>query len=226
MATAMLSVRNLSVSIASASILEDVALDVGPGTLTGLMGRNGAGKTTFMRSVMGLIPVRSGDIQFEDTDLARQPAHARARLGIGYMPEDRRLVPELTVRENIMVPGWACKLDDVENRLAAIYKLMPEVESFATRRAMQLSGGQQKLVALARALVTGTKLVLLDEPFEGVAPALAGRLVEVLSGLKDQGLSVLLSESDSTHSEDLVDALYVIERGRVTAGAAGAGAHA
>ena len=220
----MLRVSNLSVSIASASILEGVALDVAPGTLTGLMGRNGAGKTTVMRSVMGLIPARSGDIRFDGTDLARQPAHVRARLGIGYMPEDRRLVPELTVRENILVPGWACKLADAEDRLAGIYRLLPEVEKFAMRKAMQLSGGQQKLVALARALMPGTKLVLLDEPFEGVAPALAGRLVEVLSGLKDQGLSVLLSESDSTHSGDLVDALYVIERGRVTE--AEAGAHA
>ena len=220
----MLRVSNLSVSIASASILEDVALAVRPGTLTGLMGRNGAGKTTVMRSVMGLIPARSGDIRFDGTDLARQPAHARARLGIGYMPEDRRLVPELTVRENILVPAWACKLADAEDRLAGIYRLLPEVEKFATRKAMQLSGGQQKLVALARALMPGTKLVLLDEPFEGVAPALAGRLVEVFSGLKDQGLSVLLAESDSTHSGDLVDALYVIERGRVTE--AEAGAHA
>jgi len=211
----MLSVNNLSVSIASANILDGVALEVRPGTLTGLMGRNGAGKTTFMRSVMGLIPLQTGVINFDHVDLAPKPAHIRAGLGIGYMPEDRRLVPELTVEENVMVPAWACKLDDIETRLAAIYKLMPEVEGFAGRKAMQLSGGQQKLVALARALVTGTQLVLLDEPFEGVAPALARRLVEVLSRLKNQGLSVLLSESDSTHSEDLIDDLYVIERGRV-----------
>lgn len=211
----MLSINNLSVSIASASILEGVGLDVRAGTLTGLMGRNGAGKTTFMRSVMGLIPLRSGVITFGDIDMATRPAHHRAGLGIGYMPEDRRLVPELTVEENIMVPAWACKLPDVDERLAAIYRLMPEVEDFAGRKAMQLSGGQQKLVALARALVTGAQLVLLDEPFEGVAPALARRLVEVLSRLKTQGLSVLLSESDSTHSEDLIDDLYVIERGRV-----------
>ncbi len=215
----MLSVNNLSVSIASASILEGVALDVRPGTLTGLMGRNGAGKTTFMRSVMGLIPAQSGVIRFQNDDLAPRPAHVRAGLGIGYMPEDRRLVPELTVQENVMVPAWACKLSDVDQRLASIYKLMPEVEGFAGRKAMQLSGGQQKLVALARALVPGTQLVLLDEPFEGVAPALARRLVEVLSRLKSQGLSVLLSESDSTHSSDLIDDLYVIERGRVQKGA-------
>ncbi len=214
----MLSVTDLHVRIAAATILDGVSLAVAPGSLTALMGRNGAGKTTFMRSVMGLIPHRSGDIAFDGGDLGAMPAHARAGLGIGYMPEDRRLVPELTVRENILVPAWATRIEDAEERIARIYALMPEVESFATRRAMQLSGGQQKLVALARAIMTGTKLVLLDEPFEGVAPALAGRLVEVLSGLKDQGLSVLVSESDSTHSEDLVDAVYIIERGRVEAG--------
>ena len=215
----MLTVTELTVQIASATILEGVSLRVEPGSLTALMGRNGAGKTTFMRSVMGLIPIRRGGIDYDGRDLAADPAHRRAGLGIGYMPEDRRLVPELTARENIMVPAWATRLEGAEERLAQITALMPEVEAFAGRRAMQLSGGQQKLVALARALMPGTRLVLLDEPFEGLAPALAGRLVEVLSGLKDQGLSVLLSESDSTHSEDLIDALYIIERGQVRAGA-------
>lgn len=211
----MLSVRGLNVSIAGAVILEGVDLDVGASALTGLMGRNGAGKTTCMRAIMGLIPVRAGSVDYDGADLIARPAHERARMGIGYMPEDRRLVPELTVRENVLVPAWAGRFDDAETRLAWIYGLMPEVESMATRKAMQLSGGQQKLVALARALMSGRKLLLLDEPFEGVAPALAHRLVEVLSNLKGEGLSVLLSESDSTHSADLIDALFVIERGRV-----------
>lgn len=211
----MLSVRGLNVSIAGAIILEGVDLDVGASALTGLMGRNGAGKTTCMRAIMGLIPVRAGSVDYDGADLIARPAHERARMGIGYMPEDRRLVPELTVRENVLVPAWAGRFDDAETRLAWIYGLMPEVESMATRKAMQLSGGQQKLVALARALMSGRKLLLLDEPFEGVAPALAHRLVEVLSNLKGEGLSVLLSESDSTHSADLIDALFVIERGRV-----------
>ena len=211
----MLSVRDLSVSIAAATILENVDLDVGASALTGLMGRNGAGKTTCMRAVMGLIPVRAGSVAYDGADLIARPAHERARLGIGYMPEDRRLVPELTVRENVLVPAWAGRFEDAETRLAWIYGLLPEVESMATRKAMQLSGGQQKLVALARALMSGRKLLLLDEPFEGVAPALAHRLVEVLSNLKGAGLSVLLSESDSTHSSELIDALFVIERGRV-----------
>ncbi len=211
----MLTVTELTVQIASATILEGVSLRVEPGGLTALMGRNGAGKTTFMRSVMGLIPIRRGGIDYDGRDLAADPAHRRAGLGIGYMPEDRRLVPELTARENVLVPAWAGRFNDAEARLAWIFGLLPEVESFAARKAMQLSGGQQKLVALARALMSGRKLLLLDEPFEGVAPALAHRLVEVLSDLKGEGLSVLLSESDSTHSAQLIDALFVIERGRV-----------
>ena len=210
-----LEVAGLGVSIAGASILEDVSLAVPAGSVCGLMGRNGAGKTTFMRATMGLIRARSGTASFAGRDLLRLPAPHRARLGIGYMPEDRRLVPALRVRENVMMPAWATGIRDADARLDRIHALMPEVEAFAGRRAMQLSGGQQKLVALARALMAGSALVLLDEPFEGVAPALAARLAEVLSGLKDTGLTVLLSESDSTHSADLLDRLYVIERGRV-----------
>ena len=210
-----LAVAGLGVSIAAASILDDVSLDVPRGSLCGLMGRNGAGKTTFMRAVMGLVRARAGTVVSDGRDLLRLPAQERARLGIGYMPEDRRLIPALSVRENVLMPAWATRRDDAEARFAHVCELIPEVAAFADRRALQLSGGQQKLVALARALVAGRELVLLDEPFEGVAPALAARLAEVLAGLKDLGLSVLLSESDSTHSAGLLDRLYVIERGRV-----------
>ncbi len=210
-----LAVAGLGVSIAAASILDDVSLDVPRGSLCGLMGRNGAGKTTFMRAVMGLVRARAGTVVSDGRDLLRLPAQERARLGIGYMPEDRRLIPALSVRENVLMPAWATRRADAAARFAHVCELIPEVAAFADRRALQLSGGQQKLVALARALVAGRELVLLDEPFEGVAPALAARLAEVLSGLKDLGLSVLLSESDSTHSAGLLDRLYVIERGRV-----------
>ncbi len=214
-AAPMLKVENLTVSIAAATILREVAFDVANGSMTGLMGRNGAGKTTCMRAIMGLVRARSGNVHYETVSLLGQPSHARATLGIGYMPEDRRLVPELTVEENIMIPAWATRLTDAPARLAWVFERMPEVAQMADRRAMQLSGGQQKLVALARGLICGRKLLLLDEPFEGVAPALARRLADVLSNLKGEGLSVLLSESDATHSADLTDALYLIERGQV-----------
>ena len=211
----MLTIADLTVSIATAPVLRGIDLEVPTGTMCGLMGRNGAGKTTCMRSIMGLIPIGSGKVAFEGVDLGARPAHHRAALGIGYMPEDRRLVPELSVEENLLVPAWALRLDDWQGRLKWVYGLMPEVAALASRKAMQLSGGQQKLTALARALICGRALLLLDEPFEGVAPALARRLAEVLADLKGEGLSVLVSESDSTHSADLIDTLYVIERGQV-----------
>jgi branched-chain amino acid transport system ATP-binding protein len=211
----MLKVAGLDAYIEKTPILRRVSLDLAKGQMAGLVGRNGAGKTTLMRSIMGLLKPVAGTITIAGADMTKVPGYARAGLKVGYMPEDRRLVPELTVEENVMVPAWANALDDSAERLKRIYELMPEVENFRERRALQLSGGQQKLVAFARALMCGRQLLLLDEPFEGVAPALSRRLVEVLATLKTEGLSVLLSESDYTHSADLVDRLFVIERGVV-----------
>jgi branched-chain amino acid transport system ATP-binding protein len=211
----MLSIRGLNVAIRNVQILRGVSLELPQGSMTGLIGRNGAGKTTLMKSLMGLLKVESGSVRFGDTDLLALPTHQRARLGIGYMPEDRRLVPELTAEENALVPAWAAGAADAAVRLQKAYALVPEAREFAARKGLQLSGGQQKLVALARALVAGTKLLLLDEPFEGVAPALAKRLAEVVAGLKKEGMSVILSESDLQHSERMVDRVYVIDRGSV-----------
>ena len=211
----MLVLSDISVSIKRTKILQNIDLQVPSGSVVGLIGRNGAGKTTLMRTVMGFIPVDNGDVRFEEQSLTKKSAHSRARVGIGYMPEDRKLVPTLTVEENILLSYWATKIEILPERLSLVYELIPEVTEFSGRKAMDLSGGQQKLVALARALFCGTKLLLLDEPFEGVAPALAQRLAEVIADLKEHGQSVLLSESDHVHSSELLDCLYVIERGAV-----------
>ena len=211
----MLRIERLNVAIQSVQILRDVSLELPSGAMAGLIGRNGAGKTTLMKSVMGLLKVSSGAIAFDGANLLSIPTHRRARLEIGYMPEDRRLIPDLTVEENVLVPAWAARLPDARKRLERIYALIPEVKQLGARRGLQLSGGQQKLVAIGRALMCGTKLLLLDEPFEGVAPALAHRLVEVVGSLKLEGMSVILSESDLQHSERMVDRIFVIDRGSV-----------
>lgn len=214
--SATLDIRGLNVDIAGSPVLNDVALSIAQSAFVGLIGRNGAGKTTLMRAIMGLLTVRAGTLTFVDQDLRSVAPPRRAKLGIGYMPEDRRLVPELTVEENVLLPAWANNEPAIKERLDFVYTILPEVRDFAPRRASQLSGGQQKLVALARALTCGRRLLLCDEPFEGVAPALARRIVEAIAALRATGVSVLLSESDYVHSADLIDTLYVIERGVVT----------
>jgi branched-chain amino acid transport system ATP-binding protein len=213
----VLRIEGLDVAIGPVSVLRNVNMQLPAAKFTGLIGRNGAGKTTLMRSIMGILRARNGSVHFEGGTLDALPVHLRARLGIGYMPEDRRLVPDLTVEENVLLPAWASASAQSQARLAKIYEMIPEVQAFAARKAVLLSGGQQKLVALARALMSGTKVLLLDEPFEGVAPVLARRLAEVISGLKQEGLSILLTESDLSHSHEMLDALFTIDRGEVSA---------
>lgn len=209
----MLNIENLDVAIGPVGILRDIHLQLGTGQMAGLIGRNGAGKTTLLRSIMGLLTPRRGRMVLDGVDLTTAPAHRRARLGVGYMPEDRRLVPTLTVQENICVPAWAMHEKDIEQRWQQVCRMIPEVAEFATRRGQQLSGGQQKLVAIGRALMCGSRLLLLDEPFEGVAPALSRRIAEVVADLKSEGLSIILAESDLQHCAPLLDCVFRIERG-------------
>jgi len=209
----MLQIESLHVSIQNVEALRGLSLTVPDGAMVGLVGRNGAGKTSLMRSVMGHLPVRSGRIVFDGQDIAALPAHRRAALGMGYMPEDRGLVPELTVEENILLPVWVNRALRAEERLALVYRVLPELKEMRERRALLLSGGQQKLAALARALAVGTRLLLLDEPFEGVAPVLSKRLAEVIAGLKGTAVAVLMAQSDLNHARSLVDHDVVIERG-------------
>ena len=211
----MLRVADLSVSIGPIPIIRDASLAVNEGEMCGLIGRNGAGKTTLIRALMGALPAQ-GKAELGHVDLLTLPAHRRVGQGVGYMPEDRRLVPEFTVEENIRLPTWATQVEGVDQRLEWIYSIMPEVARFNRRRALELSGGQQKMVALARALMAGTRILLLDEPFEGLAPALARRLGEVLASLKTEGVSVLIAESNEVHVLDLLARAYFIERGTVT----------
>jgi branched-chain amino acid transport system ATP-binding protein len=212
----MLSVRGLNVAAGPVPIIRDASLELLEGDMCGLIGRNGAGKTTFLRALMGAIPA-TGRAELGHVDLLTLPAHRRVGLGVGYMPEDRRLVPHFTVEQNILLPTWTTTIVGMKQRLQWIFSIMPEVEQFRERRALELSGGQQKMVALARALMAGTRILLLDEPFEGLAPALARRLGEVMSSLKSESVSILIAESNEVHVSDLLSRAFRIERGAVVA---------
>ncbi len=162
----MLKVEGLSVSIGPIPIIRNATLTVNEGEMCGLIGRNGAGKTTLLRALMGALPA-SGKADLGHVDLLTLPGHKRAAHGVGYMPEDRRLVPEFTVEENIRLPTWSTQVDGVDQRLQWIYSIMPEVAQFAKRRALELSGGQQKMVALARALMAGTRISVARRAVRG-----------------------------------------------------------
>lgn len=215
----MLEVRDLRVRLGGFEVLRGVSLDVPPGGLVGLVGRNGAGKTTTLKSIVGLIPVTGGTVRLDGRDVTGLPPHRRARLGVGYLPgylpEDRRLIGPFTVEENLLLPAWAMPGVRARERLEALYELMPELRPLARRRAAALSGGQQKMVALGRALMTGARLLLLDEPLEGLSPALCRRLAEVITALRET--AVLVTESDLNRIQLLTSRTYTLERGEIVA---------
>ena len=217
----MLRLDGVSVSIAGARILRGLTMHVPPGGRVALIGRNGAGKTTTLRALMGLLPLTDGRVAVDGRDCGGIPAHQRARLGIGYAPEERRLFGSFTVEDNIRLPAEVLRLPRAEGarRLEAADALLPALRPLAPRPAAGLSGGQGKMVALGRALMVGTRAVLLDEPFQGLAPALALRYAEALARLRAAlpDVAILVTESSPELLGALVDRTYVIERGEVAA---------
>jgi branched-chain amino acid transport system ATP-binding protein len=213
----MLRVQDITVAISAVTILRRLSLAVESGAIVGLVGRNGAGKTTTLRSIIGLARVTSGSIELDGERLDRMSPHLRAQIGIGYLPEDRRLVGALSVRDNLLIPAQASGVAAYEGRLARIFDLMPELKEWSARKAVTLSGGQQKMVALARAFVNGRKLLLLDEPFEGISTALSRRLAQTIRDFQqtEAGLAVLVAESDLKRAAMLSRQAFVIERGEV-----------
>ena len=214
MTDSLLNLEGVKVAIQGADVLRGVSLAVPHGGLVGLVGRNGAGKTTTLRSVMGLLALIAGRISVDGVDLAQIPAFERARLGIGYMPEDRRLIGRLTVADNLLLPAWSGGAANATGRLDHVYRLMPDLASLGDRKAAQLSGGQQKMAALARALMSATKLLLLDEPFEGLSPGMGEKLAATIREVQKTGLSILVAESD-VKRVGFVERTYTIERGEI-----------
>ncbi|SFJ45339.1 ATP-binding cassette domain-containing protein [Bradyrhizobium sp. Gha] len=215
----MLRLDKVSVSIEGVRVLRAVSCEIIARKTTVLIGRNGAGKTTTLRAIMGLIAMDEGSVRLDAEDLGNRPAHTRARAGIGYAPEDRRLIPELSVEENIRLPALALKLDRVEiaRRLDEIYQLLPELHVMRSRPAGGVSGGQGKMVALGRALTVARKVLLLDEPFQGLAPALALDYARTLGELRKHRpeLAMLITESSPALLDRVADRTLQIERGEI-----------
>jgi branched-chain amino acid transport system ATP-binding protein len=214
----MLSFTNINVAIEGAPVLRNVSFSLEAGASAALIGRNGAGKTTTVRTIMGFTKA-TGTVRLGGQDLASVPPHRRPSLGIGYAPEDRRLFSAFTVEENIVLPGRVAKLaaEEIRRRLDRAYAVLPELSELANRPAGSVSGGQGKMVALGRALMLGTRLVILDEPFQGLAPVLAQRYAEALRRLRtqDKGITLLITESNPKLLGSFADVTLTIERGEI-----------
>jgi ABC-type branched-subunit amino acid transport system ATPase component len=216
---AMLEVEEISTYRGQAQILRQVSFSVGEKEAVCLVGRNGAGKTTTIDSIIGLLPLRSGKITFQGKDISSLPPYKRARLGIGYAPEDSGLFPDLTVAENFQICRWqaqssgrAAQVADTDERVFAMF---PEIRELSQRRGLYLSGGQKKMVAIARAMMLSPAILLLDEPFEGLAPVVVTRLIEAVRKIKEMRISVLIAESNLANARRVADRLYAIDRGEI-----------
>lgn len=216
----MLTVEGLNAWYGAAHILFNVSLEIGRGEVVALMGRNGAGKSTTLKSIMGLVERRSGAVSFQGSDISRLEPYAIARTGLGYVPEDRRIFTDLTVTENLDVgrqpartwpdgspaPSWTPE---------ALFKLFPNLGAMPDRPGGRMSGGEQQMLTVARTLMGNPYLVLLDEPSEGVAPVIVESMAAMIVELKAQGLSILLSEQNIHFAEAVSDRVYVLEKGHI-----------
>jgi len=219
----MLELEGVNTFRGPAHVLRDVRLRVGDAESVCLVGRNGAGKTTTIDSIMGLLPVRSGRVTFAGKDITRLPTHKRALAGIGYAPEDAGIFPDLTVAENFVISqslartagkgGGPVSADNgIDERVLGLF---PEIRAFTARRGLYLSGGQKKMVAIGRAMTLSPTILLLDEPFEGLAPVVVTRFIDAVKQIKGMGISLLIAESNLMTASRVADRLYAIDRGEI-----------
>ncbi|TFH32801.1 MAG: ABC transporter ATP-binding protein [Deltaproteobacteria bacterium] len=211
----ILEMRDVHTFYGTSPVLFGVALDVGQGEVVCLMGRNGAGKSTTFRTVMGLTPPRAGTVLFRGKDVTRLKVHTKARLGIGYVPEDRQIFPELTVRENLDI-GRSSGIHRVDGwTVDRIYGLFPVLEKYDRKPGGQLSGGEQQMLTIARTLMGNPELILLDEPTEGLAPVVVIALKEMILRLKEMGTTILLSEQNVKFAVKVSDRVFIIDNGAI-----------
>src|SRR6186997_88195 len=213
-----LAVQGLNQFYGGSHILWEVDLTIPAGSRTCLMGRNGMGKTTLLRCIMGLLPVTSGELLFGDTNLRHQPAEGRARLGIGYVPQGREIFPQLTVEENLRV-GLGVRRDGPRTIPAQVFELFPALKQMLRRRGGDLSGGQQQQLAIGRALVLEPKLLILDEPTEGIQPNIVHEIGDVILKLNQEaGVTVLLVEQKLPFARRVASEFLILEKGRCVVG--------
>ena len=218
----MLEVEAIHTYRGPAHVLNGVSLRVDKQEVVCLVGRNGAGKTTTIETIMGFLPLHAGQVLFDNEDLTRLAPHERARRGIGYSPEDCGIFPELSVDDNLMISRWlgdevSLRRDRVKRAdpQVQVFGVFPEVRNLLRRQGMHLSGGQRKMVAIARAMMLSPSLLLLDEAFEGLAPVVVNRFTEAVMKIKAMGVSILMAESHLAAASRIGDRLYVIDRGEV-----------
>jgi branched-chain amino acid transport system ATP-binding protein len=210
----LLRVEGLEVYIGSLHVLRGIDLYIRKGEITCLLGRNGAGKTTTIKAIIGIRKAFRGRIVFNDIDITYMPPEKRITMGIGYQPEDAKIFPDLTVKENLSIPMILRGIKDRDREYEKIYRIFPEIKDLLYRKGNQLSGGQRKIVAIARALAYNPKIILLDEPFEGLAPIIVNRLFKAFQDMKREGISILYAESN-LRTASIADKIYVIERGEI-----------
>ena len=215
MSEPLLRVENLKAYYGRAQILFDVSLTVGRGEVAALMGRNGAGKSTTFKALMGHLNRAPGRIEFLGTDIAGMATHRIARLGLGYVPEDRRIFGELTVMENLLVGRRAKRADLPEWTPEALFEVFPNLREMRNRPAARMSGGEQQMLTVARTLMGNPQVVLLDEPSEGVSPVIVDAMVRMIRQITKHGVSILLSEQNLHFAEAVSDRAYVIEKGHI-----------
>lgn len=212
----MLEVLNLCVDIGGSNILRDISVDVAPGELVCMVGRNGAGKTTALRTIMAFRKPKSGSVRFKGENITALRPYEAARRGIGFAPEESEVFGELTVAENIAMPTWTRASDrPAAERIEEAYAVFPKLRRYSERSGQALSGGERKMVSIARALALDPQLLLLDEPTEGLSPAIIPSIVEGLANIRTVGRAVLMAESNIHHVPAFADRLYVLERGEI-----------